>query len=31
MSIIYFIIILSVIVIIHELGHLMTAKYFHVY
>ncbi len=31
MSIIYFILILSVIVIIHELGHLMTAKYFHVY
>ncbi len=31
MSIIYFIIILSVIVIIHELGHLMTAKYFYVY
>lgn len=31
MSIIYFIIILSVIVIIHELGHLMTAKYFNVY
>lgn len=31
MSIIYFILILSVIIIIHELGHLMTAKYFHVY
>ncbi len=31
MSIIYFILILSVIIIIHELGHLLTAKYFHVY
>lgn len=31
MSVIYFILILSVIIIIHELGHLMTAKYFHVY
>lgn len=31
MSVIYFILILSVIIIIHELGHLLTAKYFHVY
>lgn len=31
MTIIYFILILSVIIIIHELGHLATAKYFHVY
>ncbi len=31
MSIIYFILILSVIIIIHELGHLLTAKYFNVY
>lgn len=31
MTIIYFILILSVIVIIHELGHLLTAKYFNVY
>lgn len=31
MTIIYFILILSVIIIIHELGHLLTAKYFHVY
>jgi len=31
MTIVYFILILSVIIIIHELGHLMTAKYFHVY
>lgn len=31
MSIIYFILILSVIIIIHELGHLISAKYFHVY
>lgn len=31
MTIIYFILILSVIIIIHELGHLITAKYFNVY
>lgn len=31
MTIIYFILILSVIIIIHELGHLMTAKHFNVY
>lgn len=31
MSIIYFILILSVIIIIHELGHLISAKHFHVY
>lgn len=31
MEILYFILILSVIIIIHELGHLITAKYFHVY
>lgn len=31
MTIIYFILILSVIIVLHELGHLITAKYFHVY
>lgn len=31
MTIIYFILIMSVIIIIHELGHLITAKYFNVY
>lgn len=31
MTIIYFVLILSVIIIIHELGHLITAKYFNVY
>lgn len=31
MTIIYFILILSVIIIIHELGHLLTAKYFNIY
>lgn len=31
MTIIYFILILSVIIIVHELGHLATAKYFNVY
>ncbi len=31
MEILYFILILSVIIILHELGHLMSAKYFHVY
>lgn len=31
MTIIYFILILSVIIIIHELGHLLTAKHFNVY
>lgn len=31
MTILYFILILSIIIIIHELGHLMTAKYFNVY
>ena len=31
MTIIYFILIISAIIIIHELGHLLTAKYFHVY
>lgn len=31
MTLLYFILILSVIIIIHELGHLLTAKYFNVY
>ncbi len=31
MSILYFVLILSVIVVIHELGHLISAKYFNVY
>ena len=31
MTIIYFLLLLSVIIIIHELGHLIAAKYFHVY
>ncbi len=31
MTIVYFIILLSVIVLVHELGHLLTAKFFKVY
>lgn len=31
MGIIYFIVVLSVIIVIHELGHLVAAKLFHVY
>lgn len=31
MTILYFILILSVIIVVHEIGHLITAKYFHVY
>lgn len=31
MNIIYFVLVLSVIVIVHEVGHLLTAKLFHVY
>ncbi|MDD2591794.1 MAG: M50 family metallopeptidase [Erysipelotrichaceae bacterium] len=31
MSVIYFLLILGIIILIHELGHLLTAKYFKVY